>query len=165
MYFVVVYVTALHNVLLYVLAVLFSIAYLCFVGYLVSLNTVTLTGLNANYEHCLFWISSTLKLYTSIFLISYILLNSGWKARYLSLFRFHNPALAFASSCFSVLFFGVSHKWMPWTHFATKHVCVLFLFLQSWHCLVALGVSCLDCGGRVSNRAAVLTEETSEYDS
>lgn len=45
MYFVVVYVTALHNVLLYVLAALFSVAYLCFVGYLVSLNTVTLTGL------------------------------------------------------------------------------------------------------------------------
>lgn len=37
MYFVVVYVTALHNVALYVLAALFSIAYLCFVGYLVSL--------------------------------------------------------------------------------------------------------------------------------
>lgn len=50
MYFVVVYVTALHNVLLYVLAALFSIAYLCFVGYLVSLNTVTFIGLNANYD-------------------------------------------------------------------------------------------------------------------
>uniref|UniRef100_H3CNP7 Solute carrier family 11 member 2 n=1 Tax=Tetraodon nigroviridis TaxID=99883 RepID=H3CNP7_TETNG len=69
MYFVVVYVTALHNVLLYVLAALFSVAYLCFVGYL------------------------------------------------------------------------------------------------AWHCLVALGVSCLDCSGRVSTRAAVLTEEPSEYDS
>ncbi|XP_077458987.1 natural resistance-associated macrophage protein 2 [Stigmatopora argus] len=34
MYFVVVYVSALNSVLLYVLAALFSIAYLCFVGYL-----------------------------------------------------------------------------------------------------------------------------------
>ncbi|XP_071767244.1 natural resistance-associated macrophage protein 2-like isoform X1 [Centroberyx gerrardi] len=34
MYFVVVYVTALNSVLLYVLAALFSVAYLCFVGYL-----------------------------------------------------------------------------------------------------------------------------------
>lgn len=51
MYFVVVYVTALHNVLLYVLAALFSIAYLCFVGYLVSLNTVTLTLINPGF----FW--------------------------------------------------------------------------------------------------------------
>ncbi|XP_033938855.1 natural resistance-associated macrophage protein 2-like isoform X1 [Pseudochaenichthys georgianus] len=34
MYFVVVYVTALHSVLLYVLAALLSFAYLCFVGYL-----------------------------------------------------------------------------------------------------------------------------------
>ncbi|XP_019112422.1 natural resistance-associated macrophage protein 2 isoform X1 [Larimichthys crocea] len=34
MYFVVVYVTALNSVLLYVLAALLSIAYLCFVGYL-----------------------------------------------------------------------------------------------------------------------------------
>ncbi|XP_034054344.1 natural resistance-associated macrophage protein 2-like isoform X2 [Gymnodraco acuticeps] len=34
MYFVVVYVTALHSVLLYVLAALLSLAYLCFVGYL-----------------------------------------------------------------------------------------------------------------------------------
>ncbi|XP_033994719.1 natural resistance-associated macrophage protein 2-like isoform X2 [Trematomus bernacchii] len=33
-YFVVVYVTALHSVLLYVLAALLSLAYLCFVGYL-----------------------------------------------------------------------------------------------------------------------------------
>lgn len=48
MYFVVVYVTALHNVLFYVLAALLSVAYLCFVGYLVSLNAVALTGLNAN---------------------------------------------------------------------------------------------------------------------
>uniref|UniRef100_A0A8B9KE37 Solute carrier family 11 member 2 n=1 Tax=Astyanax mexicanus TaxID=7994 RepID=A0A8B9KE37_ASTMX len=36
MYFVVVYVTALNSVLLYVLAALLSIAYLCFIGYLVS---------------------------------------------------------------------------------------------------------------------------------
>uniref|UniRef100_A0A3Q0SW88 Solute carrier family 11 member 2 n=1 Tax=Amphilophus citrinellus TaxID=61819 RepID=A0A3Q0SW88_AMPCI len=69
MYFVVVYVTALNSVVLYVLASLLSIAYLCFVGYLV------------------------------------------------------------------------------------------------WHCLVALGVSCLDCGSRVSNQPAVLIEEQSEYDS
>lgn len=48
MYFVVVYVTALDNVLLYVLAALFSIAYLGFVGYLVSLNALTLIGLNSN---------------------------------------------------------------------------------------------------------------------
>ncbi|CAK6955744.1 natural resistance-associated macrophage protein 2-like isoform X3 [Scomber scombrus] len=68
MYFVVVYVTALNSVLLYVLAALLSIAYLCFVGYL------------------------------------------------------------------------------------------------AWHCLVALGVSCLDFGSRVSNRPAVLIEEQSEYD-
>lgn len=36
MYFVVVYVTSLDSVLLYVLVSLFSVAYLCFVGYLVS---------------------------------------------------------------------------------------------------------------------------------
>lgn len=41
MYFVVVYVTALNTVLLYVLASLLSIAYLCFVGYLVSFISVT----------------------------------------------------------------------------------------------------------------------------
>ncbi|KAE8298733.1 Natural resistance-associated macrophage protein 2 [Larimichthys crocea] len=69
MYFVVVYVTALNSVLLYVLAALLSIAYLCFVGYL------------------------------------------------------------------------------------------------AWHCLVALGVSCLDFGSRVSNPPAVFIEEPSEYDS
>lgn len=69
MYFVVVYVTALNSVLLYIIAALLSIAYLCFVGYL------------------------------------------------------------------------------------------------AWHCLVALGVSCLDFGSRVSNRPAVLIEEPSEYDS
>ncbi|XP_033938857.1 natural resistance-associated macrophage protein 2-like isoform X3 [Pseudochaenichthys georgianus] len=69
MYFVVVYVTALHSVLLYVLAALLSFAYLCFVGYL------------------------------------------------------------------------------------------------AWHCLVALGVSCLDFGSRVSNPPAMLIEEHSEYDS
>lgn len=60
MYFVVVYVTALKNVLLYVLAALFSVAYLGFVGYLVSLSTVTLTGLNANSDP-LFWINLTLE--------------------------------------------------------------------------------------------------------
>ncbi|KAM7401936.1 hypothetical protein PAMP_017213 [Pampus punctatissimus] len=68
MYFVVVYVTALNSVLLYVLAALLSVAYLCFVGYL------------------------------------------------------------------------------------------------AWHCLIALGVSCLDFGSRVSNRPAVFIEEQSEYD-
>lgn len=50
MYFVVVYVTALKNVALYVLAALFSVAYLGFVGYLVSANTVTLRSLNAYYD-------------------------------------------------------------------------------------------------------------------
>lgn len=60
MYFVVVYVTALKNVLLYVLAALFSVAYLGFVGYLVSLSTVTLTGLNANSD-TLFWKNLTLE--------------------------------------------------------------------------------------------------------
>ncbi|XP_022600581.1 natural resistance-associated macrophage protein 2-like isoform X3 [Seriola dumerili] len=69
MYFVVVYVTALNSVLLYVLAALLSVAYLCFVGYL------------------------------------------------------------------------------------------------AWHCLIALGVSCLDFGSRVRKRPAVLIEEQSEYDS
>uniref|UniRef100_A0A8C2ZN59 Solute carrier family 11 member 2 n=1 Tax=Cyclopterus lumpus TaxID=8103 RepID=A0A8C2ZN59_CYCLU len=69
MYFVVVYVTALNSVLFYVFAALLSVAYLCFVGYLV------------------------------------------------------------------------------------------------WHCLVALGVSCLDFGSRVSNPPAVFIEEQSEYDS
>lgn len=54
MYFVVVYVTALKNVLLYVLAALFSVAYLGFVGYLVSLSTVTLTGLNINSDSLCF---------------------------------------------------------------------------------------------------------------
>uniref|UniRef100_A0AAQ5YBG1 Solute carrier family 11 member 2 n=1 Tax=Amphiprion ocellaris TaxID=80972 RepID=A0AAQ5YBG1_AMPOC len=34
-----------------------------------------------------------------------------------------------------------------------------------WHCLIALGVSCVDCGSRVSNRPAVFIEEQSEYDS
>ncbi|KAG7494955.1 natural resistance-associated macrophage protein 2-like isoform X3 [Solea senegalensis] len=69
MYFVVVYVTSLNSVLLYVVAALLSVAYLCFVGYL------------------------------------------------------------------------------------------------AWHCLVALGVSCLDFGSRVRKRPAVLIEEPSEYDS
>lgn len=36
MYFVVVYMTSLESVVLYVLAALLSVAYLCFVGYLVS---------------------------------------------------------------------------------------------------------------------------------
>ncbi|KAK5603319.1 hypothetical protein CRENBAI_010198 [Crenichthys baileyi] len=40
-----------------------------------------------------------------------------------------------------------------------------FLIYLAWHCLVALGVSCLDCCSRVSNRPAVLIEEQSEYDS
>ncbi|XP_041636123.1 natural resistance-associated macrophage protein 2-like isoform X3 [Cheilinus undulatus] len=69
MYFVVVYVTTLDSTLLYVLASLLSVAYLCFVAYLV------------------------------------------------------------------------------------------------WYCLVALGVSCLDFGSRVSKRPAVLIEEQSESDS
>uniref|UniRef100_A0A8D3EFC8 Solute carrier family 11 member 2 n=1 Tax=Scophthalmus maximus TaxID=52904 RepID=A0A8D3EFC8_SCOMX len=69
MYFVVVYVTSLNSVLLYVLASLLSIAYLCFVVYL------------------------------------------------------------------------------------------------AWHCLIALGVSCLDFSSRVRKRPAVLIEEQSEYDS
>lgn len=43
MYFVVVYVTSLNSVLLYVLAALFSVAYLCFVGYLVSHINESLT--------------------------------------------------------------------------------------------------------------------------
>lgn len=42
MYFVVVYVTSLNSVLLYVLAALLSVAYLCFVVYLVSFITATL---------------------------------------------------------------------------------------------------------------------------
>uniref|UniRef100_A0A3Q4MMU6 Solute carrier family 11 member 2 n=1 Tax=Neolamprologus brichardi TaxID=32507 RepID=A0A3Q4MMU6_NEOBR len=40
-----------------------------------------------------------------------------------------------------------------------------FVAYLAWHCLVALGVSCLDCCSRVSNRPAVLIEEQSEYDS
>nr|AHB33812.1 natural resistance-associated macrophage protein [Miichthys miiuy] len=68
MYFVVVYVTALNSVLLYVLAALLSIAYLCFVGYL------------------------------------------------------------------------------------------------AWHCLVALGVSCLDFGSRKGNDTTVLIERQPEFD-
>ncbi|KAF1391492.1 hypothetical protein PFLUV_G00042690 [Perca fluviatilis] len=40
-----------------------------------------------------------------------------------------------------------------------------FVGYLAWHCLVALGVSCLDFGSRVSNRPAVLIEEQSEYDS
>lgn len=40
-----------------------------------------------------------------------------------------------------------------------------FVVYLAWHCLVALGVSCLDCCSRVSNRPAVLIEEQSEYDS
>lgn len=68
MYFVVVYVTALKNVALYVLAALFSVAYLGFVGYLVSPNTVTLTGLNAYYDevvccHALFSMNLRLNIY------------------------------------------------------------------------------------------------------
>lgn len=40
-----------------------------------------------------------------------------------------------------------------------------FVGYLAWHLLVALGVSCLDFGSRVSNRPAVLIEEQSEYDS
>ncbi|XP_029287362.1 natural resistance-associated macrophage protein 2-like isoform X3 [Cottoperca gobio] len=40
-----------------------------------------------------------------------------------------------------------------------------FVVYLAWHCLVALGVSCLDFGSRVSNRPAMLIEEQSEYDS
>uniref|UniRef100_A0A672JDJ5 Natural resistance-associated macrophage protein 2-like n=1 Tax=Salarias fasciatus TaxID=181472 RepID=A0A672JDJ5_SALFA len=40
-----------------------------------------------------------------------------------------------------------------------------FVGYLAWHCLVALGVSCLDFGSRVSNRPAVFIEEQSEYDS
>ncbi|KAK3536973.1 hypothetical protein QTP86_029302, partial [Hemibagrus guttatus] len=69
LYFVVVYVTALKSVLLYVLAALLSIAYLCFIAYL------------------------------------------------------------------------------------------------AWHCLIALGVSCMDVCGRVRNPPTVLIEEQQEYDS
>lgn len=62
MYFVVVYVTALNSVALYVLAALFSVAYLCFVGYLVSLIAVALTAQDANHEQTvscvrLFWMN------------------------------------------------------------------------------------------------------------
>uniref|UniRef100_A0A096M603 Solute carrier family 11 member 2 n=1 Tax=Poecilia formosa TaxID=48698 RepID=A0A096M603_POEFO len=42
---------------------------------------------------------------------------------------------------------------------------LVFIIYLAWHCLVALGVSCLDCGSRVSNRPAVFVEEQSEYDS
>ncbi|XP_070814942.1 natural resistance-associated macrophage protein 2-like isoform X3 [Chaetodon trifascialis] len=40
-----------------------------------------------------------------------------------------------------------------------------FVGYLAWHCLVALGVSCLDFGSRVSNRPAVFLEQQSEYDS
>ncbi|KAI4827622.1 hypothetical protein KUCAC02_031006 [Chaenocephalus aceratus] len=40
-----------------------------------------------------------------------------------------------------------------------------FVGYLAWHCLVALGVSCLDFGSRVSNPPAMLIEEHSEYDS
>uniref|UniRef100_A0A8C5FN32 Natural resistance-associated macrophage protein 2-like n=1 Tax=Gadus morhua TaxID=8049 RepID=A0A8C5FN32_GADMO len=36
--------------------------------------------------------------------------------------------------------------------------------LQGWLCLIALGVSCLDFGSRVSNNPAVFIEERPEYD-
>uniref|UniRef100_A0A8C5H832 Natural resistance-associated macrophage protein 2-like n=1 Tax=Gouania willdenowi TaxID=441366 RepID=A0A8C5H832_GOUWI len=39
-----------------------------------------------------------------------------------------------------------------------------FVIYLAWHCLIALGVSCLDFGSRVSNRPAVFIEEQSEYD-
>uniref|UniRef100_A0A7N8YIW8 Natural resistance-associated macrophage protein 2-like n=1 Tax=Mastacembelus armatus TaxID=205130 RepID=A0A7N8YIW8_9TELE len=40
-----------------------------------------------------------------------------------------------------------------------------FILYLVWHCLIALGVSCLDFGSRVRNQPAVLIEEQSEYDS
>uniref|UniRef100_A0A4W6FWA7 Solute carrier family 11 member 2 n=1 Tax=Lates calcarifer TaxID=8187 RepID=A0A4W6FWA7_LATCA len=40
-----------------------------------------------------------------------------------------------------------------------------FVGYLAWHCLIALGVSCLDFCSRVRNRPAVLIEEQSEYDS
>uniref|UniRef100_A0A3Q1JVB1 Solute carrier family 11 member 2 n=1 Tax=Anabas testudineus TaxID=64144 RepID=A0A3Q1JVB1_ANATE len=40
-----------------------------------------------------------------------------------------------------------------------------FVGYLAWHCLIALGVSCLDFGGRVRNQPAVFIEEQSEYDS
>ncbi|XP_068576221.1 natural resistance-associated macrophage protein 2 isoform X4 [Cebidichthys violaceus] len=40
-----------------------------------------------------------------------------------------------------------------------------FVGYLAWHCLVSLGVSCLDFGSRVSNQPAVFIEEQSEYDS
>lgn len=48
MYFVIVYVTALNSVLLYVLAALISVGYLCFVAYLVSRGVQNLVS-----SHCL----------------------------------------------------------------------------------------------------------------
>lgn len=51
MYFVVVYVTALNSVLLYVLAALLSIAYLCFVGYLVSFGSSEVACVNADDDY------------------------------------------------------------------------------------------------------------------
>lgn len=48
--------------------------------------------------------------------------------------------------------------------FSVAYLC--FVAYLVWHCLVALGVSCLDFGSRVSSsRPAVLIEEPSEYDS
>uniref|UniRef100_A0A3Q2YAD8 Solute carrier family 11 member 2 n=1 Tax=Hippocampus comes TaxID=109280 RepID=A0A3Q2YAD8_HIPCM len=40
-----------------------------------------------------------------------------------------------------------------------------FVGYLAWHCLVALGVTCLDFGSRVSNRPAVFIEEQSESNS
>ncbi|KAM6928377.1 natural resistance-associated macrophage protein 2 isoform 2-T2 [Xenentodon cancila] len=40
-----------------------------------------------------------------------------------------------------------------------------FVGYLSWHCLIALGVSCLDFGSRVSNRPAVFIAEQSDYPS
>lgn len=51
MYFVVVYVTALDSVLFYVFAALLSVAYLCFVGYLVSQIAATLRSLLRHFIH------------------------------------------------------------------------------------------------------------------
>lgn len=118
MYFVIVYVTALNSVLLYVLAALISVGYLCFVAYLVSRGVQNLVS-----SHCL-------DLLNCVFFVKKFVLhleNNIKKGLQVCLF--------------------------------------LFFFLQAWHCLIALGVSCLDCGSRVSNPPAVLIEEQSEYDS
>ncbi|KAM4588744.1 natural resistance-associated macrophage protein 2 isoform 2-T2 [Odontesthes bonariensis] len=42
---------------------------------------------------------------------------------------------------------------------------LFFVLFLVWRCLIAMGVSCVDFGSRVSNRPAVFIEEQSEYDS